>query len=293
MTAWSDRLSAAGVLVGIAPKENVQSADEALSERLLDARAGYNEAASIYDDWDWQRLWHESNEWPLIAGTLKRWYKHSSENNPCPRILDVGAGTGRSLENLERLFPSSERFGLDVSEGMLEEAKKRLRSNATLIQGDILDFQAQNLKFDIILMQRTSSHVGDLDKLVVRLEENLAERGIIIISDIVTTHDYKYTKIRRMDGDIRIQTYKHPLKKWKKSFVSVGLKLKSLDFVRVDDINRDFLNSCERLRKRLERRYFDLVDFSDGRVFDFKRYLAKRSSSNRRKIGYIISLERH
>jgi S-adenosylmethionine-diacylgycerolhomoserine-N-methlytransferase len=56
-----------------------------------------------------------------------------SEHAQPARILDVGCGTGDNLVRLYRAFPTAELTGLDLSEAMLEVARKKLISQGCLV----------------------------------------------------------------------------------------------------------------------------------------------------------------
>lgn len=61
-------------------------------------------------------------EWPLVKAALDRLAIAEGEN-----VLDIGAGTGRTVEYLaHQVGPAGRVYGIDLSEGMLAQAGKRL-----------------------------------------------------------------------------------------------------------------------------------------------------------------------
>jgi MoaA/NifB/PqqE/SkfB family radical SAM enzyme/protein-L-isoaspartate O-methyltransferase len=73
----------------------------------------------------------------------------------CKRVLEAGCGTGYATAQLAgRLPPSSELVAVDLSEGMLAEARKRLRStglsNVRFVAGDALEVLCTNGPFDLV-----------------------------------------------------------------------------------------------------------------------------------------------
>ena len=56
------------------------------------------------------------------------------------RVLELGCGTGRNLALIRRRYPDCRLFGLDISEEMLINARRRMANRgtatATLLQGD-------------------------------------------------------------------------------------------------------------------------------------------------------------
>jgi ubiquinone/menaquinone biosynthesis C-methylase UbiE len=67
------------------------------------------------------------------------------------RILDVGTGPGRLLLEIHRLNPDIELFGLDISESMVQLARKNLVGiSVNVRQGDIRHTDYENDFFDIV-----------------------------------------------------------------------------------------------------------------------------------------------
>lgn len=68
------------------------------------------------------------------------------------RLLEIGCGTGRNTAKLPQLLSSgSTIYAIDVSEGMMNEAKKKLEGTATQIQWALLDFQTQGSELDTLV----------------------------------------------------------------------------------------------------------------------------------------------
>lgn len=55
-------------------------------------------------------------------------------------LLDLACGTGYNSQKLERFYPKARFYLVDISEGMLKEAKKKKIKNACYIQKDMLSF---------------------------------------------------------------------------------------------------------------------------------------------------------
>lgn len=78
------------------------------------------------------------------------------------RVLDLGVGTGQSL-----LFypPQGEVVGIDLSDGMLREAGKKLREhnlkNVTLVQANALHLPFPDNCFDHVFISHVISVVSD------------------------------------------------------------------------------------------------------------------------------------
>lgn len=69
----------------------------------------------------------------------------------CGRILDVGTGPGRLLLEIHRLNPKIELFGLDISDAMVQLAKRNLSGiDVNIRQGSIQNTKYENNFFDIV-----------------------------------------------------------------------------------------------------------------------------------------------
>ncbi len=78
-----------------------------------------------------------------------------------PKILDAGCGTGRDLAYLENL--SAELYGVDLSEGMLNLAKNKLK-NTSLIKADIRKLPFPDNFFDGVLSIASLVHLPHKEK---------------------------------------------------------------------------------------------------------------------------------
>jgi demethylmenaquinone methyltransferase/2-methoxy-6-polyprenyl-1,4-benzoquinol methylase len=97
-----------------------------------------------------------SSEWRLTKAGLEMLDPRDSQ-----RILEIGAGTGRSLQFLsQKIGPQGQAIGLDISGGMLRVAADRLGSNAPLnnfrlVQADGANPPFPNRIFDALFMSFT------------------------------------------------------------------------------------------------------------------------------------------
>lgn len=86
---------------------------------------------------------------------------------PGMRVLDVGCGTGLNLQYvLPAVGAAGEVVGVDTSEPMLRQARRRIRrhgwSNVTLVKGDAARLEALVTgQFDAVLFTYSLSVIGD------------------------------------------------------------------------------------------------------------------------------------
>ena len=103
------------------------------------------------------------------------------------RILEIGCGTGRNLQQINRRWPGRRLYGLDISSEMLRTARVKIRNSARLAEADatafdpVLHFGTD--KFDRILFSYCISMIPDWERAVVEAMRCLAPGGSLHIVD--------------------------------------------------------------------------------------------------------------
>lgn len=105
-----------------------------------------------------------------------------------PSILDVGAGTGLFSSLLLNKFPEANITLIDISEKMIEIAKKRFShcSNINYIIDDYTSYKFES-KFDIIVSSLSIHHLTHMEKknLYQLIYKQLNDDGIFVNADQV------------------------------------------------------------------------------------------------------------
>ena len=70
-------------------------------------------------------------------------------DGPVRRALDVGTGTGAGALEIAKRFQDAEVVGVDVSQAMLEEAR-RLAPGVQFVQGDASALPFRDAEFDVV-----------------------------------------------------------------------------------------------------------------------------------------------
>ncbi|HEX7468401.1 MAG TPA: class I SAM-dependent methyltransferase, partial [Methanobacterium sp.] len=125
----------------------------------------------------------------------------ADSNIPVPRILDLGAGTGLLTENIFNKYPRGYFTLIDISEEMLDIARKRFKDNLNFkyILGDYLKADFGD-SFDIIVSSLSIHHLEDNDKRIIysKVYELLNDEGIFLNADQVlapsSENEYIYQK---------------------------------------------------------------------------------------------------
>ncbi|AJY75767.1 class I SAM-dependent methyltransferase [Paenibacillus beijingensis] len=105
-----------------------------------------------------------------------------------PTILDIGAGTGLFSAFLLEKYPEANVTLIDISEKMLEVAKKRFndRPNVTYIADDYTTHDYSG-SFDIVISSLSIHHLTDIEKkaLYKKIYSLLNDDGVMVNADQV------------------------------------------------------------------------------------------------------------
>ena len=116
---------------------------------------------------------------------LDEWLFEKLDIRKGSNILDVGCGTGNHLIKLAENFPDGSYYGIDISSGSIDEAKrkaaqKNLRIN--FICSDAADTNAlPNNFFDIITSIYALYYAGDPQKALAAMKNKLKIGGKIAV----------------------------------------------------------------------------------------------------------------
>jgi len=122
----------------------------------------------------------------LETAYLKKFIRKNSA------VLDVECGTGNLLNSF--YSTSKNLTGIDVSHGMIDQAKKHFKKINFLV-GDVLDeknfsLKVENKKFDIIITKRCIQNILDLKKqlkTIIFLGSKLKKNGRLILCESSAT----------------------------------------------------------------------------------------------------------
>ena len=112
----------------------------------------------------------------------------ATTNTANPNILDIGAGTGLLSSFLIKRYPNATFTLIDISEKMMEIAKKRF-SNYPNVKFIIEDYTKYNFteKYDIVASALSIHHLEDDNKkaLYKKIHSVLSRNGVFINADQV------------------------------------------------------------------------------------------------------------
>lgn len=165
------------------------------------SKVNFNNHAEVYN---------ESHDGKFVAPMYGEIINRIMSTN-AKKILDVGCGTGNVLIKL-----SSNRdlklYGLDISEKMIEIAKKNLGDKAELKVGDSEYMPWEDNSFDVIVCNASFHHYPNPEKVLIEMKRVLKSSGTLIIGDPTAPIMYRQMinlccKISN-NGDYRIYSKK-------------------------------------------------------------------------------------
>lgn len=138
----------------------------------------YDRISGFYD------LLAASSEGPFIRRGLKM-----LQAQPGDRVLEIGSGTGRALVDLFRAVGQSGRVtGIDLSEGMMEIARKRLDGSGAeekpdLVIGDAVSLPLRNGSRDKIFTSFTLDlfSAADIEQVLAECQRVLGTEGRLVV----------------------------------------------------------------------------------------------------------------
>lgn len=136
----------------------------------------YRLHAAIYDLTRWSFLFGRS-------ALIQRLQKMRIEPR---RILEVGCGTGRNLAALARAFPTAEVVGIDVSEDMLDHARRRCAFADTRVLLECAPYGVHSRlgKFDLIVASYALTMMGEgVGSVLDAARRDLRDDGVLAVVD--------------------------------------------------------------------------------------------------------------
>jgi malonyl-CoA O-methyltransferase len=100
------------------------------------------------------------------------------------RILDIGMGTGRFTEEIKLRFPKADIYGIDFSEGMVRESRKKDFLLTAAGDAQLLPFK--NNSFNLIVSNLCYQWVGDLGLSFSEVRRILKDEGVFLFSFFAT-----------------------------------------------------------------------------------------------------------
>jgi len=146
-------------------------------------------------------------------------------------VLEIGCGTGFNT----RWLAERARFivGVDIAEGMLRKAHRRLGPSRTrVLQADITKQWPFGQAFDMVIANLVLEHVMDLGHVFSEAQRVLRPRGLLYVSEL---HPYKQRKgvqARYRDAetgqDTLVPAFRHEVSEYANQGIEAGFVLRQM-----------------------------------------------------------------
>jgi len=129
--------------------------------------------------------WAKNYDIGLFQFWMRRFYQPVfqliGKGSKC--ILDVSCGTGEFLQEMKQKRPNAELYGVDISEKMIEVARKKL-PNVRFSVGNVHDLRYKSNYFDCVITTEAFHHYYDQQKALGEMARVAKNGGKVIVSDI-------------------------------------------------------------------------------------------------------------
>ena len=129
---------------------------------------------------------YDATRWSFLLGrnSLSQFFPMLPGN---PTILDLGCGTGKQLQKLNKHYPDGNIIGLDQSSEMLHIASEKAGNDVELINKSYSKSLFQQETFDLIVASYSLSMIPNLPSILHASVKHLKPNGKILVVDFDST----------------------------------------------------------------------------------------------------------
>ena len=154
-----------------------------VSKNGLDARVSQKDIGAVYD-----KLSRVYDLWSMLTESRARARAiEFADIRDGQTILEVAVGTGHAFQEIVKRNPRGKNTGIDLSDGMLAKAKKRLAklsgAKYTLSQGTAFDLPAASGSVDLLMNNYMFDLIAydDMDKVLAEFRRVLKKGGKLVL----------------------------------------------------------------------------------------------------------------
>jgi len=188
------------------------------------------------------------------------------------KALDIGTGTGFTA--LEISKNTNDVIGIDISEGMLNEAniikKNRGIYNVNFEIGKAEKLKYKDDSFDLITCRTAAHHFSNIEKSLSEIKRTMTQEGICILIDTISSDQSElnlwHQKVEKLRDASHVKNYS--LIEWRSLLKDAGLVIKNTYQTRV---NMDIESWMERSGTSQDTKKVlrDLFLNADNKTTDF------------------------
>lgn len=180
---------------------------------------------------------HYNAQWNSWNEESLQWLLKHSQCEPSYRLLDVATGTGFTVVAFAPLV--SEAIGIDVSEGMLKQARERARAagltNVKFRRNRAESFPFPDASFDRVVCRLAAHHFVSVPKFAREAYRVLRPGGKLLVADSSEPDnepeiDAWQNRIEVLRDASHVRNYT-PLE-WRQFVTGAGFKLERLEHIR-------------------------------------------------------------
>lgn len=137
-----------------------------------------------------------------------RWVFKQMDFSKVNRLLEIGCGNGELWRVNKVNLRNREIFLSDISQGMIEDAKKRLSQDYSFMIFDCESIPFKKDFFDTIIANHVLFYVKDLDKGLEEIARTLKQTGILYCTTYGKEHMKEITDlVHEFDMDIHLSQF--------------------------------------------------------------------------------------
>ena len=118
---------------------------------------------------------------------------------PFRDLLDAGCGTGAMLGLFKRDYPHKNYTGIDLSEKMIEAAKRKHLEGIRFVVGDCENLPFANSSFDVVACSMSFHHYPNPKQFFLSLRKVLRPGGRFILRDMASSSELLMWLMNRVE----------------------------------------------------------------------------------------------
>ncbi len=108
-------------------------------------------------------------------------------SKPFEDLLDAGCGTGAMLGMFKKDYPDKNYTGIDLSEKMIETARKKGLEEVRFVAGDCENLPFPDNSFDVVTCSMSFHHYPNPEKFFMSLWRVLRPGGRLVLRDMASS----------------------------------------------------------------------------------------------------------